>query len=85
METTKIADILKNALNLEEVYVQGQDAHYSVIVVSEELSKLRKLKQEQAIYAPLMDYFSSGEIHALSIKTFSPEKWKLEKMLHLVG
>ncbi|QIM68945.1 MULTISPECIES: BolA family protein [Basfia] len=85
METQEIERILKQALNLDEVYVQGENAHYGVIVVSEEIAKLSRLKQQQTIYAPLMDHFSSGEIHALTIKTFSPEKWKLERMLNVVN
>ncbi|MDU8924023.1 BolA family protein [Pasteurellaceae bacterium LIM206] len=85
METQEIERILKEALPLEEVYVQGENDHFGVIVVSEELAKLSKLKQQQTIYAPLMPHFTSGEIHALTIKTFSPEKWKLERMLNVVS
>ena len=39
-----------------------------MIVVSDEISALSKLKQQQTIYAPLMPYFQTGEIHALTIK-----------------
>ncbi|WP_032109663.1 BolA family protein [Necropsobacter massiliensis] len=82
METQEIERILKQALNLDEVYVQGEDAHFGVIVVDDEIACLSRVKQQQTIYAPLMDYFSSGEIHALTIKTFSVEKWKRERLLN---
>lgn len=82
METQEIERILKETLNLEEVYVQGENAHFGVIVVSDEIAGLSRLKQQQTIYAPLMSYFSTGEIHALTIKTFSAEKWKRERLLN---
>lgn len=83
METQQIEQILKDSLNLKEVYVQGENAHFGVIVVSDEIAALSKLKQQQAVYAPLMSYFSTGEIHALTIKAFSEEKWKLERALNV--
>ena len=53
-----------------------------MIVVSDEISALSKLKQQQTIYAPLMPYFQTGEIHALTIKTYTTEKWKMDRLLH---
>ncbi|MCW9711168.1 BolA family transcriptional regulator [Avibacterium sp. 21-586] len=85
METQEIERILKDALGLEEVYVQGENAHFGVIVIDDEIAGLSRLKQQQTIYAPLMQYFSSGEIHALSIKTFTQEKWKRERLLNPIN
>ncbi|MFZ7230550.1 BolA family protein [Avibacterium avium] len=85
METQEIERILKDALGLEEVYVQGENAHFGVIVIDDEIAELSRLKQQQTIYAPLMQYFSSGEIHALTIKTFTQEKWKRERLLNPIN
>lgn len=82
MDTQKIEQILKDALNLKEVHVQGEDAHFNVIVVSDEIAALSRVKQQQTIYAPLMEFFTTGEIHALSIRTFSIEKWQREHLLN---
>ncbi|CAM3723325.1 BolA family protein [Avibacterium endocarditidis] len=85
METQEIERILKDALGLEEVYVQGENAHFGVIVIDDEIATLSRLKQQQTIYAPLMGYFSTGEIHALTIKTFTQEKWKRERLLNPIN
>ncbi|OOF70543.1 BolA family protein [Rodentibacter caecimuris] len=82
MEPQEIEQILKTQLGLNEVYVQGENSHFGVIVVSDELAELSKVKQQQMIYAPLMPYFKTGEIHALTIKTFSQEKWRMDRMFH---
>ena len=80
MELQEIERILKESLNVD--YAQGENAHFGVIVVSDEISALSKLKQQQTIYAPLMPYFQTGEIHALTIKTYTTEKWKMDRLLH---
>ena len=56
-----------------------------MIVVSDEIAAMPKVKQQQTIYAPLMPYFTTGEIHALTIKTFNREKWKRERMLNVIN
>ncbi|HDR1193639.1 TPA: BolA family transcriptional regulator [Pasteurella multocida] len=82
METQEIERILKDALKLDEVYVQGENAHYGVIAVSDEFAGLSRVKQQQLIYAPLMTHISSNAIHALTIKTYTVEKWKRERLLN---
>ena len=85
MELSEIERILKENFNIEEVYAQGENAHFGVIVVSDEIAAMPKVKQQQTIYAPLMPYFTTGEIHALTIKTFNREKWKRERMLNVIN
>jgi len=85
MEPKEIERILKETLNLEEVYAQGENAHFGVIVVNDEIAQLSRVKQQQMIYAPLMSYFETGEIHALTIKTYTKEKWKMDRMLNVVN
>lgn len=82
MQPQQIEEILKQALALNEIYVQGENAHFTVIVVDNELVKLSPVKQQQTIYAPLMEYFASGEIHALNIRTFTHNKWQIERKLN---
>ncbi|MDH2927609.1 BolA family transcriptional regulator [Lonepinella koalarum] len=82
MEPKKIEEILKEKLNLSEIYAQGENAHFGVIVVNDEIAALSRVKQQQMIYAPLMEYFTTGEIHALTIKTYTVEKWKRDRLLH---
>ncbi len=32
--------------------------------------------QHSAVYAPLQDLLDSGALHALALRTYSPEQWK---------
>ncbi|AKO44882.1 BolA family protein [[Haemophilus] ducreyi] len=86
MEPTQLAEILRNALpNAVEIHAQGENSHYGVIVVSDELAQLSKVKQQQAVYAPLSEYFATNAIHALTIKVFSTEQWRKERFLNVAS
>ncbi|TNH05950.1 BolA family protein [Testudinibacter sp. TR-2022] len=82
MDAAAIEDILREQLDLTEVYVNGENAHFSVTAVSDEFALMSKVKQQQLIYAPLMQYIATNEIHALSIKTFTVEKWRKACLLN---
>lgn len=82
MENSEIKDVLMNALALEEVQVTGDGSHFQVIAVGELFGAMSRVKQQQAIYAPLMEYIADNRIHALSIKAYTPEEWKRDRKLN---
>ncbi|KEY59952.1 transcriptional regulator BolA [Serratia sp. DD3] len=71
-----------NALALDEVHVTGDGSHFQVVAVSEQFATMSRVKKQQAIYAPLMEYIADNSIHALSIKTYTPEEWKRDRKLN---
>ncbi|MGL5948105.1 MAG: BolA family iron metabolism protein IbaG [Aeromonas sp.] len=79
MENQEIKDRLLAALPLTEVHVSGDGSHFQVIAVGELFDGMSRVKQQQTIYAPLMAEISRNEIHALSIKTFTPTQWRRER------
>ncbi len=85
MEPSEIEELLVKELGLEEVHVKSEGTHYQVIAVSEQFAELSRVKQQQMIYAPLNDKIADGTIHALSIKVFTPERWRREKLLNMPG
>lgn len=86
MDPQQLEEILRNALpTASEIHAQGENSHYGVIVVSDELAQLSKVKQQQAVYAPLGELFASNAMHALTIKVFSTEQWKKERLLNITG
>lgn len=86
MNPEQLEALLKQAIpSATEIHAQGENSHYGVIVVSDELAQLSKVKQQQAVYAPLGDLFATNAIHALTIKVFSTEQWKKERLLNIAG
>ncbi|MGF1909117.1 BolA family iron metabolism protein IbaG [Vibrio kasasachensis] len=81
MDSAKVQQILNEALNLEELHVKGEGSHYEVIAVDACFEGMNRVKKQQTIYAPLMEYIQKNDIHALSIKAYTPEEWARDKKL----
>ncbi|HBV38927.1 acid stress-induced BolA-like protein IbaG/YrbA [Erwinia persicina] len=82
METSEIQSVLMAALPLQEAIVTGDGSHFQVIAVGEMFGELSRVKKQQAIYAPLAAYLADNRIHALSIKTYTPEEWARDRKLN---
>jgi len=54
----------------------GTGDHFEARVVSATFEGMAMLDQHQAVYAPLKDVLDSGALHALALKTYTPEQWK---------
>lgn len=57
------------------IQVLGDDGtHFEAVIVSEAFVGKTMIQQHQQVYAALGDRMRS-EIHALSMKTYTPEQW----------
>jgi acid stress-induced BolA-like protein IbaG/YrbA len=54
----------------------GGGDHYQVIVVSSQFTGKGLVQQHQLIYGALQQAMSSEAIHALALKTYTPETWQ---------
>ncbi len=74
VEASAIEDSIRAGLECTHVEVQGDGAHFEAIIVSPRFAGLARVRQHQLVYAALGDRMRS-EIHALSMKTLTPEEW----------
>jgi acid stress-induced BolA-like protein IbaG/YrbA len=70
----QIENYIRQGLACEHVQVSGDGQHFEAIIVSPEFRGKNMVQQHQVVYAALGDRMRE-EIHALSMKTFSPEDW----------
>ncbi|AGB76567.1 MULTISPECIES: BolA family iron metabolism protein IbaG [Pseudocitrobacter] len=82
MENHEIQTVLMNALSLQEAIVSGDGSHFQVIAVGEMFDGMSRVKKQQTIYAPLMEYIADNRIHALSIKAYTPQEWARDRKLN---
>ena len=75
LETQQIETWIAAGLPCELVAVQGDGQHFEAVIVSAEFAGLSRVKRQQCINAILKARFDSGELHALSMKTLTPEEW----------
>ena len=82
MENNEIQTVLMNALSLQEAQVSGDGSHFQVIDVGEMFDGMSRVKKQQAVYAPLMEYIADNRIHALTIKALTPQEWARDRKLN---
>lgn len=81
MNPEDVQNMIKAGLPDCEVKVDGDGSHFDAVVIGEIFEGLSMVKKQQAVYATLGDKITSGEVHALSIKTYTPDEWaKAQKL-----
>jgi acid stress-induced BolA-like protein IbaG/YrbA len=63
-------------LPCEHLAVDGDGQHFQALIVSNEFAGLNRVKRQQRVNAILKPRFDTGELHALSMQTLTPEEWK---------
>ena len=74
METEQIKKIIAAGLSCEGLHVEGDGEHFEAILVSSGFVGKSRVQRQQMVNALLLPYFDSGELHALSMKTLTPEE-----------
>ncbi len=74
VEPGSIEESIRSGLAVTHVEVTGDGAHFEAVVVSPSFAGLPRVRQHQLVYAALGGRMRE-EIHALSMKTYSPEEW----------
>ena len=74
VEPSSIEQSIRAGLACTHLEVSGDGAHFDAVVVSPAFEGLTRVRQHQLVYAALGSRMRE-EIHALSMKTFSPEEW----------
>lgn len=54
----------------------GGGDHLQATVVSSEFAGKNRIKQHQLVYGALQEAMASEAIHALALKTYTPEAWE---------
>jgi acid stress-induced BolA-like protein IbaG/YrbA len=75
METSEIQRLIEADLPGAEVSVSGDGGHFEARVVSEAFEGKSLVAQQKMVYAAVSAHITSGALHALTIKTYTPEKW----------
>jgi len=83
METDAIKQLIEAGFAGAEVQVTGDGSHFEAIVVSEAFEGKTMVQEQKMVYATLGDRITSGAIHALSIKAFTPAEWERAKKLRV--
>ena len=56
----------------------GGGDHYQAVVVSAQFTGKSLIQQHKLVYGTVSEAMASGAIHALALKTYTPETWQQE-------
>ena len=81
MSPEEVQKMIEAGLPDCEVKVTGDGSHFDAVVIGDIFEGLSLVKKQQKVYATLGDKITSGEVHALSIKTFTVDEYaKAQKL-----
>jgi acid stress-induced BolA-like protein IbaG/YrbA len=75
MNAEQLRSIIAGGLACTHLEVDGDGRHWSAVVVSEAFTGLRLIARHQKVYATLGQKIQTDEVHALSMKTYTPAEW----------
>lgn len=83
MEPEAVKALIEAGLPDCEITVKGDGSHFDVVAVGEVFEGKSLVEQQRMIYATLGDRITSGEIHAINIKCYTPAQWKTASQLRV--
>lgn len=75
MTSDDLQTLIAAGLNCEHIVVEGDGRHWYATIVSPEFEGKRAIQRHQRVYATLGEKIRTDEVHALSMKTFTPAEW----------
>ena len=78
MNAEQLQAIIAAGLSCTHLTVEGDGRHWYATVVTSAFEGLRPIQRHQKVYGTLGDKMANDEVHALSMKTFTPAEWKAQ-------
>lgn len=77
MQADDIKQLIEQNIPGAVAHVSGADGvHFEATVVSASFAGKNRVQQHQLVYRALGGRMESQEIHALALKTYTPERWQ---------
>ena len=74
MQAKELQALITRGIPGAKVIIEGEGDHFEAVVVSEKFAGRSMVEQHRLVYGALGDRMG-GEIHALALRTCTPEEW----------
>ena len=78
MTPQQIKALIESAIPHTEAIVDGDGRHFQACIISPAFGGLAALQRHRLVYAGLGTKMET-EIHALSMRTYTPEEWAVSR------
>ena len=85
IDADQIKQQIEQGIDSAEVLVRLEGSKCLLAVAAPAFEGLRSIKKQQMIYACLNDLIASGELHAVTMYTYTPSEWDSQKKLGFPG
>ncbi|WP_323030849.1 BolA family protein [Brachymonas denitrificans] len=75
MTADELRSLITAGLPCEHITMEGDGRHWFATIVSPSFEGKRLIQRHQLVYATLGDRMKTDEVHALSMRTFTPAEW----------
>jgi acid stress-induced BolA-like protein IbaG/YrbA len=75
MTASELQQLIAKGLSCQHLEVDGDGRHWQAVIVSAAFEGKRLIARHQMVYATLGQRMHTDEVHALSMKTFTPTEW----------
>jgi acid stress-induced BolA-like protein IbaG/YrbA len=75
MTSDELQAIISAGLACQHIELSGDGQHWYATIVSSDFEGQRLIQRHQRVYATLGGRLQTNEVHALSMKTFTPTEW----------
>jgi acid stress-induced BolA-like protein IbaG/YrbA len=79
MTADELQSLIAAGLACDHLQVNGDGRHWEAVIVSPEFEGKRLIQRHQRVYATLGARMHTDEVHALSMKTFTPTEWAAQQ------
>ncbi len=76
MRTEEVVALIKGGFPDGELLIEGEDCSFAVIVISPSFAGQSLLKKQQSVLATVSGPLATGELHAMTVKCYTPEEWR---------
>ncbi|MCE1239249.1 MAG: BolA/IbaG family iron-sulfur metabolism protein [Azonexaceae bacterium] len=79
MHPDQIKQLILAGMACDYLELDGDGQHFQAIVVSTEFAGKNRVQRQQHVYRALQEKLATGELHAISFKTLTPEEWSVQR------
>ncbi len=79
MHPEQIKQLILAGMACTHLSLDGDGQHFEAVVVSDEFAGLNRVQRQQRVYQTLKAKLATGELHAISFKTLTPEEWSARR------
>jgi len=75
MQQQEVVALITTDFPDAEVLVAGEDCSFSAVVIDPGFEGMGLLQRQKAVLATAQEQITRGELHAMTVKAYTPEQW----------